>query len=144
MSASSPTTRTVPPAIGAGKGRQLRLKEPHVGIERRIGEPERQLGVHLVGQRDPAGARHDESWRRRLEFGGQQFAAQRQPAGELADALVGGEEIVDAHSHVVARHVERARAGRRELQHVPRAAHAERRRVASDSTGIRAPSALNE
>ena len=46
---------------GTGKRRELRGKETQIRIERGVGEPERQLGVHLVGHRDPAGAGHDES-----------------------------------------------------------------------------------
>ena len=88
--------------------REPRLEETQVRIERRVGEPERQLGVHLVGQRDAAGAGHDEAGRRGLELDRQQLAAQRQPAGQLADAFVAGEEVVHSHAHVVAGHIERA------------------------------------
>ena len=101
---------------GVRERRQARLKEPHVRIERRVGEPQRQLGVHLVGQRDAARPRHHEPRRGGFELDGQQLAAQRQPAGQLPDAFVAGKQIVDAHAHVVARHLERAGAGRRELQ----------------------------
>ena len=73
-----------------------------------------------------------------------ELAAQRQPAGELADAFVAGEQVVDAELDVVARLVERAGAGRAELRAAPRAAPAGNAAVFSDSTGIRVPSASNE
>ncbi len=48
MSASSPTTRTVPAAIARGERRELRREEPDVRIERGVLEAQRQLRVHLV------------------------------------------------------------------------------------------------
>ena len=71
-------------------------KKRRYGIERRVLEPHRHLGVHPVGQREPAGAGDGQTRRGGFELGGQQLAAQRQPAGDLADAFVAGEQIVDA------------------------------------------------
>ena len=104
----------------------------------------RQLGVHLRRQRDAARAGDDEARRRGLHLQREQLAAQRQAAVDLTDALVAGEEIVGADLDVVARLVEGARAGRVELRAGPTAAPAGMVAVFSDSTGIRAPSALNE
>ena len=39
---------------------------------------------------------HDETRRRRFELERQQLAAQRQASGQLADAFVAGEQVVDA------------------------------------------------
>ena len=74
----------------------------------------------------------------------EQLAAKRQPAVQLADAFVAGEQVVDAELDVVARLVERAARRSRELEQARRAAPAGTVAVFSDSTGIRAPSALNE
>ena len=78
--------------------RQPRLEEADVGIERRLAEAHRQLGVHLGGERDAARAGDDEARRRRFEIERQQLAAQGQPAGELADAFVAGEQVVDGRA----------------------------------------------
>ena len=40
----------------------------------------------------------DETRRGRFELDGQQLAAQREPAGQLTDAFVAGEQIVDARA----------------------------------------------
>ena len=46
---------------GVGERRQPRLEEADVRIERRVGEPQRHLRVHLVGQGDPARAGDDQA-----------------------------------------------------------------------------------
>ena len=63
-------------------GREPRLEGADVGIERRVGDAERQLGVHLGRQRDAAGRRHRQARRRRLELQRHQVAGD----ADLADA----------------------------------------------------------
>ena len=97
-------------------GRQARLEEADVRIERRLAEADRQFGVHLVGERNPARAGDDEPGRRHFEIERQEIAAQVEPAGELPDALVAGKQVVHGQLDVVARLVERAGARGVELQ----------------------------
>ena len=96
--------------------RERRLQDAQVRIERRVGDAERQLRVHFVVQLDAAGARHREARRRRFELVGHQQAAHRQAAGHFADALVAEEQVADAPLDVVARLLERAAAGRGEVE----------------------------
>ena len=97
-------------------GREARLEEADVRIERRLAEADRQFGVHLVGERNPARAGDDEPGRRHFEIERQEIAAQVEPSGELPDALVAGKQVVHGQLDVVARLVERAGARRVELQ----------------------------
>ena len=93
-----------------------------------------------VGQLEPAGAGDEQTRRRGLEIGGQQLAAQRQPARDLADAFLADEQIVDARLDVVARLVEVAGAGRIELQQARQRRARERRgpqRLDRDARGRR-------
>ena len=80
MSASSPTTRIVPPATAVVNGDSRGSKKRTYGSSDVSREAHRQLGVHLRRQRDAARARHDETRRGRFELERQQLAAQRQPA----------------------------------------------------------------
>ena len=96
--------------------RQPGLEESDVGIERRVLEPHGHLGVHVVGQLEPARAGHEQARRRGFEVGVDRLPAQRQPAGHLADAFVAGKQVVDAELDVVARLVEISGAGGVELE----------------------------
>ena len=69
---------------------------------------EGDLGVRLRRQSDVAGAGNRQPRRRRIHLSTQLLAAQRQRAGDLADALVRDCEVVDAEPDVVARLIERA------------------------------------
>ena len=55
MSASSPTTRIVPLATAVVYGDSCGWNARTYGIERRVGDAERQLRVHLGRERNPAG-----------------------------------------------------------------------------------------
>ena len=113
---------------GVRERREARLEEADVRVERRVGEPHRQLRVHLRRQRDAARAGDHETGRGRFHLQRQQLAAQRQPAVQLADAFVAGEQVVDAQLDVVSRLVERAGAGGVELQQARQRRLRERRR----------------
>ncbi len=82
--------------------REPRLEEAHVGIERRLAEPDRHLRVHLVCQRDTARAGDDETGRRRFEIEREQIAAQVQPPRKLTDAFVARKEVIHRQLHFVA------------------------------------------
>ena len=69
-----------------GVRRQVRQEQPDVRIERAVVEPERELGVGLRRQRDAAGAGQREARRRGVHVAAQFVAAQRERAGDLADA----------------------------------------------------------
>ena len=106
-------------------------------------EPERDLRVGLRRQRDAPRAGDRQARRRGVDVAAQLLAAERQRAGDLADAFFGDEQIVDAEPDVVARRVERAAAAGGELGEA-RQRRARIRQKASRSTGMRRPSALNE
>ena len=95
---------------------QSGLKKPQIRVERRVRKPHRQLGVHFIGQRDASRPRHHEPRRRGFEFRGEELATQREPASQLPDALVAGEQIVHAQAHVVPGNFERAGSRGGELQ----------------------------
>ena len=100
-----------------GERRQPRLEEAHVGIDRRAREAQRQVGVAHRRQRDPSAARDGEARRGAFELGDAHLvAAHLDAAGELAEPLLAGEEIDHAAAHAVARLVERAAAGRGEVE----------------------------
>ena len=76
--------------------RQLRREEADVRIERGVGEPQRQLGVHLRRQREPARSRHREALGRRVEVRSSACSPRSDSRpGDLADAFVAGEQIGD-------------------------------------------------
>ena len=96
--------------------RQAWHEEPDVGVERRLAEPHRQLGVHLGCERHPSKHFHVETRRAHLEVERQQVPEQIQLARQHSDAFVAGEQIVDDELDVVARLFERAGASCVELQ----------------------------
>ncbi len=129
MSASSPTTRIVPPATAFVNGDSRGSKNRRYGSSDVLENRSVSSASICGGQRDAAGAGHHQTGRGGLELDGQQLAAQRETAGELADAFVAGEQIVDAHADVVAGLVERAGAAGRELQQAGQRRAGERRRL---------------
>ena len=58
----------------------------------------------------------------------QELAAQREPAVQLPDAFIAGEQVVDAQLHVVSRLLERAGAAGAELEKARQRRLRERRR----------------
>ncbi len=119
----------------AGEGRESRLEETDVGIERRPAESQRQLGVHLLGHRDASGARECESWRCGFEVECQQLTAHGEMPGDLADALISGKEVDDADADVVGRHLEGPGAGGFEAEEAGQAARSGRRRSSAIRPG---------
>ena len=75
----------------AGHGRRVRrqvgLEHPHVRIERRVADAERQLGVALLVERNAAGARDGQPRRCRFELVGEELVAHRQASGDLRRRL---------------------------------------------------------
>ena len=88
--------RSDPVATALVNGESPDWKTRTYGIERGVGEPQRELGVGGPRARDPPGARHGEPRRGRLELDGHDLVAHDQPRRHLADALVLEEQVVDA------------------------------------------------
>src|SRR5256885_12683048 len=65
---------------GGRERRQLRHEQPHVRIERRVVEAERQLGLGLRRQRDVAGAGERQARRRGVDLSARIRAPQRERA----------------------------------------------------------------
>ena len=102
------------------------------------------LGVHLDGV---SATRPDPETNSRGDAAStsprQLLAAEREPAGDLADAFVAREQVVDPHLDVVARLVERPAPVALNCSRPDSGAFGNDT-VFSDSTGIRRPSTLNE
>ena len=81
---------------GGVERRQTRLVQAHVRIERAVVELERHLRVRLRRQRDPSGAVHRKARRHGSHVAAQLLAAQRQRAGDLADAFLADEQSAGA------------------------------------------------
>ena len=98
-------------------------------------EPQRHLGIHLVGQRDPARAGDDEARGGGFELERQHVAANLMRPVSWPMPSSPANRSSTAELDVVARLVERAGARRGELRQAGRAAPAETT-LTSDSTGI--------
>ena len=103
-------------------GGEARLEGANVGIERTVGDANRQFGVHPGRQGDAAGRRHRQARRRHLHLQRHQVAGDANLAEQLPDAFVAREEIADRAAHVVARQVEGTAAARGEVDQ-PREGH---------------------
>ena len=91
-----------PQRAAGDSGRERREVGPEdadVRVDRRVGEPEREVAVRFVGHRHAAGAGHDQPGRRGVQLHAQRVVANRQPRRHLADAFVFDEQVRDAEPH---------------------------------------------
>ena len=84
-------------------------------------ETERQLGVGLRGERDPAGAGDRQARRCHFHFAAHLVAAERERPADLPDRLARHRQIRDPELDVVARRLERAAAADRKIDRAGRA-----------------------
>ena len=114
--ASGPTMRIDPLAIAVVYCERLRTNRRTYGSSELSWKRKVISASDCRRERDAAGAGHREPRRRHVDLAADLLAAKRERAGDLADAFLGDEQIVDAEPHVVPRLVEGAAAAGGELR----------------------------
>ena len=124
--------------------RNARAERAHVRVERRVGNAERQFGVHVVRHLNAPRTRHRQTRRGRLELHGEHLADDVELTADLTDALVTHEEITHHDAYVVARSLERAAPPATKSSRPVSVGTAVERIMSIASTGIPRASRLNE